>query len=173
MEKIETKRLSLRKLERKDVKAIYEGWARDKEVTKFLTWNPHENIKVTENILDGWLEAYKEETCYRYGIELRKEEKLIGMIDVVEYDGTIPEIGYVLGRPYWNKGYMSEALEAFINHLISQGFKQIYIEADEKNLASNALIKKNGFKFLTKERKIKSEFKNDLVTLNTYKLEIQ
>lgn len=56
MEKIETKRLVLRKLVKEDAKMIFEGWANYEEVTKYLTWNPHENIKVTEKILAGWLE---------------------------------------------------------------------------------------------------------------------
>ena len=120
MEKIETKRLILRKLVKEDAKMIFDVWANDEEVTKHLTWHPHENIKATENILAGWLEEYEEEGCYRYGIELRNENKLIGMIDVVEYNGCIPEIGYVLGRGYWNKGYMSEAFESLLNLLKNQ-----------------------------------------------------
>lgn len=172
MEKIETKRLILRKLVKEDAKMIFDVWANDEEVTKYLTWHPHENIKVTENILAGWLEEYEEEGCYRYGIELRNENKLIGMIDVVEYNGGIPEIGYVLGKDYWNKGYMSEAFESFLNLLKNQGHKKIYIEADQENNASNAVIKKNGFKFIGKETKIRSAFKNELVTVNTYELEV-
>lgn len=172
MEKIETKRLILRKLVKEDAKMIFDVWANDEEVTKHLTWHPHENIKVTENILAGWLEEYEEEGCYRYGIELRNENKLIGMIDVVEYNGCIPEIGYVLGRGYWNKGYMSEAFESFLNLLKNQGHKKIYIEADQENHASNAVIKKNGFKFIGKETKIRSAFKNELVTVNTYELKV-
>ncbi|MCW6702258.1 GNAT family N-acetyltransferase [Anaerococcus sp. NML200537] len=173
MEKIQTKRLTLRKLNKDDAKAIYEGWASDEEVTKFLTWHPHENIETTQEILDSCLEAYKDEACYRYGIELTKEKKLIGMIDVVEFDEGIPEIGYALSRSYWNHGYMTEALKAFIYQLILRGYRKIYIEADENNLASLALIKKNGFSFLGKERKIKSTFKNELVTVNTYQLDIK
>lgn len=73
MEKIETKRLILRKLAKEDAKLIFESWANDEEVTKYLTRNPHENIKVTEKILAGWLEEYEEECCYRYGIELKDE----------------------------------------------------------------------------------------------------
>lgn len=171
--KIETKRLVLRKLEKSDAKIIFAGWANDEEVTKYLTWHPHENIKVTENILAGWIEEYEEEYCYRYGIEFKEENKLIGMIDVVEYDGDIPEIGYVLGKAYWNKGYMSEAFEAFLAFLKNEGHKKIYIEADEKNKVSNTIIKKNGFKFLGKKRKIKLEFKNEIVAVNTYVLDIE
>ena len=172
VEKIETKRLILRKLGEEDAKMIFDGWANDEEVTKYLTWHPHENIKVTEDILAGWIKDYEEEGCYRYGIELKDEKKLIGMIDVVEYDGDIPEIGYALSKSYWNKGYMSEAFVAFLNLIKNQGHKKIYIESDENNHASKAIIKKNGFKFLGKDTKIKSEFKKEKVTVDTYVLEV-
>lgn len=170
MEKIETKRLILRKFKKEDAKNIYDGWASDSEVTKYLTWNPHESIKITEKLLNSWLESYKDEKCYRFAIDLKNENKLIGMIDVVGYENNIPKIGYVLSRQYWNKGYMTEAFKKFIEYLFSKGFNEIHIEADENNYASNAVIKKNGFEFFEKETKIKSKFKNEIVTVNKYKL---
>lgn len=168
MERIESKRLILRKFVKEDAKDIYQGWASDPAVTKYLTWHPHKNLKETEQILDVWLAAYEGKNCYRFAIELKEESKLIGMIDVVGYEDGIPEIGYVLSSDYWNMGYMSEALSTFMNLLISEGFDKIYIEADENNIASNAIIRNNGFKFLGKERRIKSQFKNEMVSLNTY-----
>lgn len=46
MEKIETKRLVLRKLVKEDAKMIFEGRANDEEVTKYLTWNSHKISKI-------------------------------------------------------------------------------------------------------------------------------
>ena len=67
---------------------------------------------------------------------------------------------------------MSEAFVAFLNLIKNQGHKKIYIESDENNHASKAIIKKNGFKFLGKDTKIKSEFKKEKVTVDTYVLEV-
>ena len=41
MRELETERLRLRALRADDVQAIYDGWASDPEVTRYLTWNPH------------------------------------------------------------------------------------------------------------------------------------
>ena len=82
---LETKRLVLRKLNENDADSIFNNWAKDKEVTTYLTWSPHENIEITKKLLNMWLEAYKDEKTHRFGIVLKDEDKLIGMIDVVNY----------------------------------------------------------------------------------------
>ena len=38
---LETKRLTLRQFVVEDAEAMYRNWARDPEVTKYLTWPAH------------------------------------------------------------------------------------------------------------------------------------
>ena len=45
---IETNRLILRRFTSDDVTAMYENWASDPEVTKFLTWPTHTTIDVSK-----------------------------------------------------------------------------------------------------------------------------
>lgn len=165
---IYTNRLHLRQITRKDCEQIFSCWASDKEVTKYLTWHAHQNIETTMQVIDYWLNQYKKNNCYRYGIELRDTNKLIGMIDVVNYINNDPVIGYVLGKAYWNNGYMTEALKAVVNKLFCDGYSRILIEADEKNIGSNSVIRKNGFKFMKKETKQCSKLKPETVTTNWY-----
>ncbi|MDO4198946.1 MAG: GNAT family protein, partial [Erysipelotrichaceae bacterium] len=94
--------------------------------------------------------------------------ELIGMIDVVGYIDGCPNIGYVSGKKYWNKGYMSEALKALVDMLENKGFKKILIRADERNIGSNRVILKNGFKLIRKERQPLSEYKPEMTTVNYY-----
>ena len=129
---LHTERLILRELKESDAEAIFK-WARDPEVTRYLTWNPHGSIEVTETILALWLKDYENEECYRYGIELKESGELIGMIDVVGYHHGNPVIGYVSNRDFWNKGYMTEALNAFKNMLLEK-YDTIVIEAAKDNI---------------------------------------
>ena len=48
---IETKRLLLRQFTTDDAPAMYERWASDPEVTKYLTWQPHPNVEHTRALL--------------------------------------------------------------------------------------------------------------------------
>lgn len=161
---LNTERLTLRKLQESDLDDIFE-WASDPEVTRYVTWNPHESMEVTKTILNLWLKAYDDPECYRYGIQLNETGKLIGMIDVVGYRNGVPETGYILNRSYWNRGYMSEALAAFKGHLL-ETFDELCIRAACDNFASNAVIRKNDFEFIGTEMTKK---KGEPVMVNKYR----
>lgn len=171
MKELSTSRLILRKITRNDVRAIYEGWANDPEVARYVTWNAHENISVTELVMDKWLEEYKNDNCYRYGIERKEDGSLIGMIDVVGYHKGNPVIGYCSGRKYWNNGYMTEALNAVVRELFSDGYETIRIEAAKDNIASNRVIEKAGFEFVGSREAQLSEIKPEVMTINSYRLQ--
>lgn len=168
MTNLYTKRLNLRPITMNDCEQIFSCWASDKEVTKYLTWHAHKNIETTKNIVSNWISQYKNNNCYRWGIELKKTNNLIGMIDVVNHINNNPVIGYVLGKAYWNNGYMTEALKAVLDRLFCDGYSRILIEADEKNIGSNCVIRKNEFKFIKKETKQCSKLKTNIVTTNWY-----
>lgn len=97
---LSTERLVLRKLIIDDVNSIFNNWASDLEVTKYLTWNAHKSIDDTKQILDIWLNEYKNPKSVRFGIVLKENNELIGAIDVVGYIDNNPVIGYCLSRKY-------------------------------------------------------------------------
>lgn len=168
MDELHTGRLYLRSLRETDAFRIFSCWAGDPEVTRYLTWNPHSSPDVTKDIVAHWIKEYDKEDTFRWGIERTDTGELIGMIDVVGFAGGDPVIGYVLGKDYWNCGYMSEALKAASAYLFSRGYRRILIEADENNAASNKVIAKNGFVLTHKETKPCSRFKPETVTVNWY-----
>lgn len=167
---LETNRLVLRKIKKSDAKYIFNNYANDEEVTKFLTWNVHKNIKKTEKIVDIWSEAEKNPKTIRYVIVLKGTDEPVGMIDIVNFDGDIPEIGYCLSRKLWSKGYMTEACKALLKYLFGIGFKEVTIGAVEENIGSNKVIEKCGFKFIRKESRQLSKIKPQIVVINRYKL---
>lgn len=170
MRELKTERLLLRYITREDVPAIYEGWANDPEVARYVTWNAHEDISVTEKIMDFWLEEYKKPDCCRYGIERLSDGALMGMIDVVGYHHGNPVIGYCSGRKYWGNGYMTEALKAVTEDLFSDGYETIRIEAVRENIGSNRVIHKAGFEFVGSREEQISEIKPEIMTINSYHL---
>lgn len=54
-------------------------------------------------------------------------------------------LGYWMGKPYWNKGYCTEANKRMIEYGFSQlGFIRIYAFYDAKNPASGRVMEKSG-----------------------------
>ena len=58
MKELQTQRLFLRKLRREDTQRIFDCWASDPAVTKYLTWQVHESPAVTARLMDFWLADY-------------------------------------------------------------------------------------------------------------------
>ena len=171
MRELETARLRLRKLRREDTQRIFDCWASDPEVTRYLTWPPHESVEVTAQVMDFWLAEYDKPDCWRYGIELKATEELIGTIDVVGCRDGRPVIGYCSGRAYWGNGYMTEALRALVEELFSAGYESIEIEAVRENIGSNRVIEKAGFRKTGERTGPQSELKPQIVTVNSYRLD--
>ena len=145
---LETNRLILRPFEISDAEMMFNNWASDEEVTRYMTWNYHESIETTKMILSNWVDEYQKPERYNFGIVLKETNELIGGIDVCGYIDGIPVVGYVLSRKYWNNGYMTEAFKEVITLLKSLGHKQIKIDAVVENTASNKVIIKCGGKLI-------------------------
>ena len=167
---METERFILRPYKKSDAIFIYNNWASDPEVSKYLTWNAHRSIEDTYEILNIWLEEEKNGPTYRFCIVFKGTDEPVGAIDIVKRDDKSGDIGYILSRKYWNQGIMTEVCSAYVNYLFDQGFKEIYIRAAEANIGSNRVIEKCGFTFLYKEKAPLSKIKPEIITLNCYKM---
>ena len=146
---IETDRLCLRKLSVNDAEAMYKNWASDSEVTKYLTWPPHESIETTKKLLSLWSKDYRKEDCYQWGIELKSIGEVIGTISVVGKKDEIDmvHIGYCIGRAWWHQGIMTEALSAIIDFFFNEvGCNRIESRHDINNPHSGDVMKKCGMR---------------------------
>ena len=74
---------------------------------------------------------------------------LIGAIDInVDQSEKIGELGYWIGKPYWNCGYCSEAAKVALNYgLDVLKLKSVHAFYLAKNPASGRVLQKIGMKF--------------------------
>jgi RimJ/RimL family protein N-acetyltransferase len=141
---IETERLLLRKPRLEDARAIFDGWAQDQEVTRYLTWHPHERIEQTQEFVQGCLRAWEGERRFPYMITLKGTGEVIGMIDP-RIEGSKAAIGYVAAHAHWGKGYVPEATRAIIDWTFQQpSIYRIYATTDLENVASRRVLEKVG-----------------------------
>ena len=83
-------------------------------------WQPHADIEVSKSVLRDWINIYPDDKFYQWAIVLKDNgDEPIGGISVVHMDEKVAaeHIGYCLGKKWWHKGIMSEALKAVLNDL--------------------------------------------------------
>lgn len=148
---IETERLILRRFRPSDARPMFENWASDPEVTKFLTWPTHESPEISQMVTDSWVASYEKPDYYQWAITLKSTpDSPIGSISAVKLRDDIAkaEIGYCMGKPWWHQGIMSEALKGVMDYLFDQvGMNRIEAQHDPNNPHSGGVMRKCGMQF--------------------------
>ena len=147
---IETSRLILRKFKEGDYENVFDNYASDNEVTKFLTWPTHKDRNVSKTLVSSWAKSYREVSFYQWAIVLRDNMEVIGSISVVGIDEAHDqfEVGYCLSRQMWNKGIMTEALKAVIDYLFKNtNVNKIFAMHHLDNIASGKVLLKNNMTY--------------------------
>ena len=147
---IETERLILRRARAEDAQAMFENWASDPDVTKFLTWPTYTSPDTAHSILQLWTGNYENPDFYQWMIDLKELGQPIGSISVVEQNDRVEkaEIGYCIGRPWWNRGITTEALTAVIGFLFTEvGMNRVEARHDPNNPGSGAVMRKCGMTY--------------------------
>jgi [ribosomal protein S5]-alanine N-acetyltransferase len=72
---------------------------------------------------------------------------LIGAVGYIEGEDAQAEIGYWIGKPWWGRGYATEAANALVEHCLSlRRFRRLTCGHFVDNPASARVIAKLGFK---------------------------
>ena len=120
-----TPRLSLAPLRAADAEEMFQNWAGDEAVARFMRWPAHKNSLETFQLLAAWECLYQSADYYNWGIRRRADGALMGTIGFVlgeeqspeawrapglDFSAGVWEPGYCLGRAFWGQGYATEAL---------------------------------------------------------------
>ena len=144
---LETSRLILRKFTENDGEAMFRNWASDPEVTKYLTWPTHSKVEVSNMIATQWVKESEKPDYYQWAIVPKELGEPIGSISIVNMDEKTDsvEIGYCIGKAWWGKGIMSEALSEVIRFAFEEMLaKRVCARHDTNNPTSGAVMRKCG-----------------------------
>jgi|SRR5690554_5956786 len=147
---LETNRLILRRVRLEDVEDMFNNYTSSKEVTKYLSWKPHQTVNVTKKYVNHLLENYLRDNYYEWVIELKQINQIIGAIGANEINEKLKmiHIGYCLGEKWWNKGIMTEALTRVLSFFFEEvEVNRIEAIYDSKNIASGKVMMKCNMKY--------------------------
>ncbi|MDR3277716.1 MAG: GNAT family N-acetyltransferase, partial [Oscillospiraceae bacterium] len=148
--KIDTARLILRRFTLEDADAMFRSWAHDAEVTRYLTWQPHESVDGTRAYLADVVSSYEKDDTYDWTIVPRELGEPIGSIGVVQRDDRVQmaHVGYCISRAWWRRGVTSEALGAVIRFFFEEvGVNRVESRHDPRNPNSGRVMLKCGMKY--------------------------
>ena len=111
--------LTLRRLRLADAPAMFQRYARDPEVTRYVSWAPHRGLDDTVDFLARIARAAERGRGFAYAILPRGEAGLCGTIGFDVHGGTLT-FGYVLARSHWGRGVASAAFGALVGWALAQ-----------------------------------------------------
>jgi RimJ/RimL family protein N-acetyltransferase len=145
---IHTERLVLRPLQANDAQPLFALFA-DWEVIRRLSMPPWPYALEDAH---SFIREHLNQDLARTTFAIMLTDALIGGIDVrmnpanQSQRGPGPNLGYWLGRPYWGRGYMSEAARGFLARVFDAGLgDHVYSGAFADNAASLRVQEKLGF----------------------------
>ena len=141
---LKTDRLSLRKAKLADAEAIFRQYATDPEVTKYVSWRAHRNLEETRDYMRMCSLAWDVGKAFHWVIERAADKQVMGMM-IARADAEKWELGYVLARQHWGRGFMTEALKELIAWALKQkDIYRVWAVCDVDNLASARVMEKSG-----------------------------
>lgn len=145
---LKTTRLILRKITFEDAPVIFKTYTSDPEVTKNASWMTHKSVNETKDFVKFCLDKWENEEEFNLAICLKENpENPIGMLKI-KFNSETGNIGYVLAKKYWNRGYTTEAVKAIVSIIFSfESIKELKAITDFENVASISVLKKAGFIF--------------------------
>lgn len=144
-ERIETARLVLRRPQRRDAELIFSRYAHDAEVTRYLAWPRHRNLRDTLQFLEFSENEWEHSLGGPYLIELRESGQLIGSTGIEFETEYRASTGYALARDSWGLGYASEALSGIVGVCAMLGLARLHAMAHVEHAASRRVLEKCGF----------------------------
>ena len=146
MEVVRTSRLALRDFSLSDLDAVH-AYASDPVVTRFTSFGPN-----TYEQSRGFVEycvsnaSAVPRSDYTLAVELLEGRALIGGCGLHNPNHGQWELGYVLARAYWAKGFATELVQALTTFAFSRlAAAKVWAPVDAANIASSRVLEKSGF----------------------------
>lgn len=146
---LRTRRLLLRGLELQDARRI-QDLAGDRAIAENTLRIPYPyEDGMAEQAIRELQERYLQGREVTFAIVPRGRKRLIGMIGLVLTEKHARgELGYWIGKPYWNRGYATEAAEAVLRY----GFETLRLNRIAAshfagNAASGRVLEKLGMTY--------------------------
>jgi RimJ/RimL family protein N-acetyltransferase len=143
--RIDTARLVLRRPVAGDAEAIFERYAADAEVTRYLSFPRHVSVEQTRAFLALSDAEWEKWPAGPFLIESRATGALLGGTGLSFETPERAATGYVLARDAWGQGYATEALSAMVEAARGLRVRRLQAFCHPEHRPSWRVLEKCGF----------------------------
>ena len=145
-EVLSTARLILRRPEVADAQGIFDRYASDPEVTRYLAWPTHRSLADTEAFL-----AFSDSEWARWPAGpllafLKSDGRLVGSTGLGFESLHEASTGFVLARDAWGQGYATEIATVMVELAAALGEGRLKAFCHHEHVASRRVLEKAAFR---------------------------
>lgn len=146
---LQTERLVLRPFRMSDAPEV-QRLAGDREVASTTLMIPH---PYTDGMAEDWIATHAEQFAAGlhavFAVVRKADQQLLGAIGLsIKSEHARAEMGYWIGRPYWNQGYATEAAAALVRYgFEALGLNRVFAQHMDRNPASGRVMQKIGMQY--------------------------
>lgn len=144
---ITASRVALRWLRDDDTQALYRIFS-DPETMRYWSSGPMTDESEAAELLAQIRTCFEERSLFQWGVVHAADDEVIGTCTLAQLDvqNRRAEVGFILNRDHWRRGYMDEALGALIGYAFDElQLNRLEADVDPRNVSSLALLQKMGF----------------------------
>lgn len=145
---IETERLMLREIMIGDAAALHRYWS-DEDVTEFMVLDPFAKIADTQQMIVLLAGLFADGAGVRWAIAGKEDGMVLGTCGFhnLKPEHFRAEMGYEMGKEYWGRGLMAEALTAILRYgFEAMDFNRVEAFVNAGNTRSLRILEKLGFR---------------------------
>lgn len=149
---MESNRLRLRRFTLDDFENLRELES-DAEVMKFTSLRRALTEEQTRSRLQSLIDKESERAPLGvWALELKDTNDFVGWFMLLKTKTEIPELGFMIVRRHWGKGFTTEGSRMLVDHAFNQlGFLKLTATTDPANENSKKVLLKIGFHWARQE----------------------
>jgi RimJ/RimL family protein N-acetyltransferase len=140
----ETSRLFAKPAGVADAQVVFDDYASDPVVARYMTWTPHRSIDDTIAFLGRCERVWAEGSAFPWSLWRKQDGAFVGLIEIRVHTGAV-DLGYALAQRWWRQGLMSEAVTSVVQWALAQPtIFRVWATCDVENVASARLLERVG-----------------------------